>query len=100
MHHHSYENFVESAEAIKKLLPADFVPEIGVICGSGLSGIQQAVTGPRVEVPYNEIKGFPVSTGRPNHDSRIYIATLTILFQSTAMLACLYLATLEPTRHL
>lgn len=72
MHHRPYEDFVESAEAIKKLLPADFVPEIGVICGSGLSGIQQAVTGPRVEVPYNEIKGFPVSTGRPNHDLRVY----------------------------
>jgi purine-nucleoside phosphorylase len=76
--HHSYENIVEAAEGLKRLLPADFVPEIGIICGSGLSGIQQAVTGPRIEVSYSEIKGFPVSTGRSNFDSSVYFATLTI----------------------
>lgn len=59
----SFENFVEAAEGLKKLLPVDFVPQIGVICGSGLSGLQQAVTGPRIDVPYERIKGFPVSTG-------------------------------------
>lgn len=62
--HHTFENFVEAAEHIKSLLPVDFVPEIGIICGSGLSGVVEAVTGPRVEVPYSEIKGFPVSTGK------------------------------------
>jgi purine nucleoside phosphorylase len=65
---HSFENFSEAAEGLKKLLPEVFTPEIGIICGSGLSGLQQAVTGPRIEVPYNEIKGFPVSTGECNTD--------------------------------
>jgi purine-nucleoside phosphorylase len=58
---------LEAAEGLKRLLPVDFVPEIGIICGSGLSGLQQAVTGPRVEVPYSEIKGFPASTGELNN---------------------------------
>jgi purine-nucleoside phosphorylase len=61
--HHTFENFVEAADYLKSLLPKDFVPEIGIICGSGLSGVQEAVNGPRVEVPYSKIKGFPVSTG-------------------------------------
>jgi purine nucleoside phosphorylase len=62
--HHKYESFVEAAEVLRKRLPEDFVPKIAIICGSGLSGVQEAVTGPRVEVPYSEIKGFPVSTGK------------------------------------
>ena len=64
MHHHSYESFVEAAEGLKKLLSEGFVPEIGIICGSGLSSLADAVTGPRIEVPYSKIKGFPVSTGK------------------------------------
>ena len=62
--HQSFENFIEAAEGLKKLLPVDFVPEIGIICGSGLSGIQEAIIESRVEIPYSEIKGFPVSTGQ------------------------------------
>ena len=61
---HTFENFAEAAECLTRLLPAGFAPEIGVICGSGLSSLQESVTGPRVEVPYSEIKGFPVSTGK------------------------------------
>ena len=62
--HHKYESFVEAAEVLTKRLPEGFVPEIGIICGSGLSGVEAAVIGPRVEVPYSEIKGFPLSTGK------------------------------------
>ena len=77
--HHSFEDFAEAAEGLKRLLPVDFVPEIGIICGSGLSGLQQAVTGPRVEVPYSEIKGFPVSTGEQNNSCGLYFDCFAIL---------------------
>jgi hypothetical protein len=54
----------EAVEVLKSLLPADFKPEIGIIGGSGLSALEDAVMEPRWEVPYGKIKGFPVSTGK------------------------------------
>ena len=62
--HYKFKDFQEAAEGLKKLLPEDFIPEVGIICGSGLSGLQEAVTGLRIEVPYSDIKGFPISTGQ------------------------------------
>ena len=53
----------EAVEALKSLLPADFKPEVGIIGGSGLSALEEAVVEPRWEVPYGKIGGFPVSTG-------------------------------------
>lgn len=36
---------------------------VGIICGSGLGGLADAVSDPRVEVPYSDIPFFPKSTG-------------------------------------
>jgi purine-nucleoside phosphorylase len=39
----------------------DLVPRVGVVLGSGLGGLADEVE-PRVEIPYTEIPGWPVST--------------------------------------
>ena len=54
----------DAVDGLNALLPADFRPEIGIIGGSGLSALEEAVEEPRWEVPYGKIKGFPVSTGK------------------------------------
>lgn len=54
-----------AAEGLRKLLPNGFVPEIGIVGGSGLSTLEQALHPTmRVEVEYGQIKGFPISTGQ------------------------------------
>ncbi len=53
----------EAADGLKAILPEGFRPEIGIIGGSGLSSLEDAIEGPRWEFPYGKIKGFPVSTG-------------------------------------
>ncbi|KAE8451831.1 hypothetical protein EG329_002671 [Mollisiaceae sp. DMI_Dod_QoI] len=52
----------EAVDYIRSILPESFVLEIGIIGGSGLSGLDMALGGARLEVPYKDIKGFPVST--------------------------------------
>lgn len=56
------ESIRDAVGGLKALLPEDFRPEIGIIGGSGLSALEEAVEEPRWEVPYGKIKGFPVST--------------------------------------
>lgn len=56
------------AEALRYLqakVPPDLhQPVIGIICGSGLNGLADAVLpDPRSEIPYTEIPHFPPSTG-------------------------------------
>ena len=65
----TYESIQEAATALRKFLPKDFAPKIGIICGSGLSAIADAVDaivvdGVRDEISYRDIKGFPVSGGK------------------------------------
>ena len=57
----------DAVDGLNALLPADFRPEIGIIGGSGLSALEEAVEEPRWDVPYGKIKGFPVSTGKQLH---------------------------------
>jgi len=57
------ENIQAAVEGLKSLLPASFKPSIGIIGGSGLAALEEAVLEPRWEVPYGKIQGFPVSTG-------------------------------------
>lgn len=58
------EGIKEAAAGLQSLLPKDFKPEIGIIGGSGLSALEDAVREPRWEVPYRKIQGFPVSTSK------------------------------------
>lgn len=61
----TFDIITAAADSLKAVLPQGFVPQIGIICGSGLSGIANAIEGfgytPN-EISYSEIKGFPVST--------------------------------------
>jgi purine-nucleoside phosphorylase len=58
------ESIKKAVTGLQSLLPVGFKPEIGIIGGSGLSALEDAVLEPRWEVPYGSIKGFPVSTGK------------------------------------
>ena len=60
----TYQNIAEATTSLKALLPEGFTPTFGIIGGSGLSALEQAIQEPRVEVSYGLIKGFPVSTGK------------------------------------
>jgi len=57
------ESITEAVEGLQAVLPKDFIPYVGIISGSGLSALEAAIEEPRQEVPYEGIKGFPVSTG-------------------------------------
>jgi purine-nucleoside phosphorylase len=49
----------EAARAIRER--TDLVPAVGLVLGSGLGGLADEVEG-RVEIPYEQIPGWPVST--------------------------------------
>ena len=53
----------KAADRLKALLPEDWKPEIGIVGGSGLAKLEEAVLEPRWEVGYGSVEGFPVSTG-------------------------------------
>ena len=59
----------QTAEALRYLQalvpPKLRQPAIGIVCGSGLNGLADAVLpDPRFEIPYTDIPHFPQSTGR------------------------------------
>ena len=65
-------SFNESVDAIKAVVP-DILqnPCVGIICGSGLSGLVDSFSD-TVLVPYENVPGFATSTGKPDSfDSRI-----------------------------
>ena len=59
----------QTAEALRclqtRVPPKLHQPVIGIICGSGLNGLADAVLPePRFEIPYTDIPHFPPSTGK------------------------------------
>lgn len=58
------EQTVEALRYLQSKVPLKLhQPVIGVICGSGLHGLADAVLpNPRVEIPYTDIPHFPAST--------------------------------------
>jgi hypothetical protein len=60
----TFESIQRAADGLKASLPNDFVPKIGIIGGSGLSALEKAIEGDRHEISYEQIDGFPVSTGQ------------------------------------
>ena len=54
--------FFEALKSIESRLPVDFKPKVGIICGSGLSGLAGALSGPITEMPYETIPHFAKST--------------------------------------
>jgi len=67
----------QAATYIASLLPETFPrPEIGIICGSGLSGlISTFYAEPQISIPYADIPHFPVSSV-PGHQSRLVFGTM------------------------
>lgn len=56
-------NFTPAIEAIRAALPEDLQsPQLGFICGSGLSGLVDSLRNV-VIIPYETIPGFSKSTG-------------------------------------
>jgi purine-nucleoside phosphorylase len=67
----------QAASYITSLLPDHLPrPTIGIICGSGLSGLISTFhADPHVSIPYSDIPNFPVSTVE-GHQSRLVFGTL------------------------
>lgn len=61
----------EAAQAIRVQIEAP--PEIGLILGTGLSGLGDAVDSPTL-IPYESIPHFPTSTA-PSHQGRLLVGT-------------------------
>lgn len=55
----------DTAAVLQGYLHAELArPKILIICGSGLGGLADAVCEPRVEIEYEKLPGFPVTTGK------------------------------------
>jgi purine-nucleoside phosphorylase len=61
-----YKRSGATADLLRRLLPGELQnPEIAIVCGSGLGGLAETINAtPKVELPYEEVPGFPVSTGK------------------------------------
>lgn len=64
----SYDAAARAAQSIKTSLPDQLQrPHIGIVCGSGLGGLQhtviQATDAPRYELAYERVPGMPVPSG-------------------------------------
>lgn len=83
---YSYEDVERIAKSVLERVKSR--PHIGIICGSGLGGLADALEDKEV-LPYAEIEGFPVSTV-PGHAGRLVFGTLqgrqVVLMQGRAHL--------------
>lgn len=61
-------NIEEAAFAVRKA--SSTVPEVGIICGTGMGGLGDKVENPTI-VPYDEIPHFPVSTVESHHGNLV-----------------------------
>ena len=69
-----YQKLLRCAECVRESISEDFVPEIGLVLGSGLGGFAEEI---KIEasVDYKDIEGFPVSTVA-GHNGRLIFGTL------------------------
>jgi len=60
-----YERAAYTVETLRKGLPKELQnPKVAIVCGSGLGGLADTVdASPKAEIPYDNVPGFPVSTG-------------------------------------
>ncbi|KAJ2162316.1 Purine nucleoside phosphorylase [Coemansia sp. RSA 552] len=61
MEHIPHEAYAQAAESVRARL-AGFVPEIGIVCGSGLSSLADTLEGHTTTVGFSDIPGFATST--------------------------------------
>jgi purine-nucleoside phosphorylase len=67
----------QAVNYITSILPENLPrPQIGIICGSGLSGLVSTFhTDPQISIPYADVPNFPVSTVA-GHQSRFVFGTM------------------------
>ena len=60
----SYEGVADIVDYLKG--KTTVIPKVGIICGSGLGGLGDSLDEEPVKivVPYNDIPGFPKTTGK------------------------------------
>jgi purine-nucleoside phosphorylase len=62
----------------QKLLDAGMAsPKVGIICGSGLSGLSETFTEPTLTVQYADIPGFPAHCTVPGHKGEVVFGLLS-----------------------
>jgi purine-nucleoside phosphorylase len=73
----SYSTAAQAAQFLASALPSNIPPpEIGIICGSGLSGLVSTFhADPQISISYADIPGFPVGTVA-GHESRLVFGTM------------------------
>lgn len=59
----SYDDLSEITKSIRRQIQLKEVPKIGIICGSGLSGIADCIEQAEI-LSYNKIPGFPTTCGK------------------------------------
>lgn len=67
------ERIYAAANAVKERI-GDVKPEVGIILGSGLNSLADRISD-KIEIPYREIPGFPVSTAL-GHKGNYIVGTL------------------------
>ena len=71
---YTYDYYKKSADYIRSVL-GDFVPEIGLILGSGLGNLASRIEN-RIEISYKDVPNFLVSTA-PGHAGKFIFGTLS-----------------------
>ncbi|KAJ1799962.1 Purine nucleoside phosphorylase [Coemansia sp. RSA 2399] len=75
MSHIPYETYVQSADYVTARL-GGFVPEVGIVCGSGLGSLADTLEGDTITVQYDDIPGFVRST-TDGHKGQLVFGTLS-----------------------
>ena len=71
----NYEQRVEEAAAfIEQFFPHDFKPQFGIVLGSGLGDLADAIT-TYSAIPYRDIPHFPRTTV-PGHEGKLIVGEL------------------------
>ncbi|KAJ1675730.1 Purine nucleoside phosphorylase [Spiromyces aspiralis] len=73
---YEFDAYQSAAQWIMRRVPEHLRPSIGIICGSGLGGLAEEISGEKVEIPYEEIPGFMKSTAQ-GHKGCLVFGTLS-----------------------
>ncbi len=72
-----FQSYRKAAAFLKTQLTATSfpIPLIGIVCGSGLSGLSKTLTN-TITIKYSQIPGFPASTGVVGHKGEVVFGLL------------------------
>lgn len=77
--HESFIPYRVASDYLTNLLKKEEVPfpVVGIICGTGLSGLSKCLEGKTLSVPYKDIPGFPSKTTVKGHSAEVVFGTLS-----------------------